>query len=247
MSNQILQNIKKLGELKSLHHAYIFVSHFPSHLEIELIAIGAFFEGRKNAKESDLIDFKIFRSEFGHILKIETALEVRKYLEFKSIKSYYRIALISASFGLTIEAQNSLLKITEEPHEQAIIFLIINHEDQLLKTLRSRFEIIDLKVNENILNIKVEQDLSLDLASNFLKRDFKGKKEWVFELIKKGEEQNIEKLIDGLIKNLSNDLIKNASKLKDLFRIRAYLGRMPVNPRLHLDYFINTWYNDNLR
>ncbi|MEI7603676.1 MAG: hypothetical protein WCJ19_01510 [bacterium] len=67
-------------------------------------------------------------------------------------------------------AQNSLLKILEEPPTDTLFVLLVENVEKLLVTIRSRSRIIKDKKNQNLQPI-VEQDL-LEMSD----KDFEGKK-----------------------------------------------------------------------
>lgn len=92
--------------------------------------------------DSDLLEeeikenYQIFEPGIKSIIDIQKLLylstEEKKVLIIKSIES------------LSIEAQNALLKITEEPPLQTSFFFISNDENSILSTLLSRLKIIKI-------------------------------------------------------------------------------------------------------
>lgn len=70
---------------------------------------------------------------------VDAVRALQKFLYDKPIASPRRTAILTDADLLTTEAQNALLKITEEPPAHALIFLIIPNPEELLPTLRSRF------------------------------------------------------------------------------------------------------------
>ncbi len=71
------------------------------------------------------------------------AIQERLYL--KPIKSKNKAVIIDAPQGLTTEAQNSLLKILEEPPENTFIMLVTPNKNSLLPTVLSRCKVIEIK------------------------------------------------------------------------------------------------------
>ena len=86
--------------------------------------------------------------DFYHIsvdsFKIEDARNLKSVEHEKSFSTGKKIFLISAN-NFLLEAQNTLLKIFEEPIENTHFFIIIPNTDTLLKTLVSRFYLIKTK------------------------------------------------------------------------------------------------------
>lgn len=70
---------------------------------------------------------------------------LQQKLYFKPLKSKDKAVIIDAPAGLTTEAQNSLLKILEEPPENTFILLVVSTKNTLLPTVISRCKIVELK------------------------------------------------------------------------------------------------------
>jgi DNA polymerase-3 subunit delta' len=84
-------------------------------------------------------DTKVFKVE---ILNDKKSIGIDQVKQLKNIiktkDESFRIIYISQSDKLTKEAQNSLLKILEEPPKGVIFVLAANNEAELLQTIRSR-------------------------------------------------------------------------------------------------------------
>ena len=81
------------------------------------------------------------------ILGIE---EVRKFSEklfFKS-RGTEKALVLNLYKGATIEAQNSMLKILEEPPKNTLIIILAENSNQFLPTITSRCKIIELENKE---------------------------------------------------------------------------------------------------
>ncbi len=91
----------------------------------------------------DITDVSINTSDkaFG----IGDAREIQKKALLAPIKSPARGFAIIAVTGITIEAQNALLKALEEPHEQTLIIIGVTNKEILLPTILSRCKIIELE------------------------------------------------------------------------------------------------------
>lgn len=79
--------------------------------------------------------------------------EVRTLREKLSLKPYaglYKIAIIEQAENLTQEASNALLKVFEEPTSFTIIILITANPQKLLKTIRSRAQIMNFGLVEEL-------------------------------------------------------------------------------------------------
>jgi DNA polymerase-3 subunit delta' len=74
-------------------------------------------------------------------IKLESIKKLQKEFSLTSFSKNHRVAIIRSSHKLNMSAQNSLLKILEEPPENTIIILIAEDEKGLLPTIISRCQI----------------------------------------------------------------------------------------------------------
>lgn len=73
---------------------------------------------------------------------IDDARQIKSAHEMKPVHASDRKIFIISAHGMTIEAQNALLKLLEEPAEYAYFFLVIPSAHLLLPTIRSRVHLI---------------------------------------------------------------------------------------------------------
>jgi len=129
---EILDNLDK----NNLHHAYLIEG-----TEEEIVPeIFKFMEilGIETSANPDFYHISV------DSFKIEDARNLKSVEHEKSFSTGKKIFLISAN-NFLLEAQNTLLKIFEEPIENTHFFIIIPNTDTLLKTLVSRFYLIKTK------------------------------------------------------------------------------------------------------
>lgn len=149
----ILEHFNK----ENLHHAYLIEGN-----EAEIIP--EILEFLKNTGIQT-----INNPDFCHItvdsFKIDDARNLKSLTTEKSFATGKKIFLISIN-NILLEAQNTLLKIFEEPGDNTIFFLVIPNSDNLLKTLVSRFYLI--KTKEKINLTEAEKFIKLPLNSRIL-------------------------------------------------------------------------------
>lgn len=85
------------------------------------------------------------RSNRGGSIGIENIRMLQKNLYLAPVKGHTKVILIRSAQNLTIEAQNALLKVLEEPPAFTTIILSTSNVDMLLPTILSRCTIIALK------------------------------------------------------------------------------------------------------
>lgn len=76
------------------------------------------------------------------LISVEDASEIIRKLSFKSFESEYKVMIIWMPEKLRTEAANSLLKILEEPPVKTLFLLVAENQDQLIRTILSRTQII---------------------------------------------------------------------------------------------------------
>lgn len=106
-------------------------------------------------------------SDFYHIsqdvFKIEDAKNLKSISLEKSFSSGKRIFLISTN-NFLLDAQNTLLKIFEEPIENTVFFIVMPSSDILLKTFVSRFYLIKTDTNLEKIQKDADKFLGMQLA-----------------------------------------------------------------------------------
>ena len=158
------------------HHAYFIhsfkdaVHHLKEYLKDKF--------GIDHSKNPD------FFHEKYETMGIDDGRKIKENHISKSfIQGNKRIFIIVTS-NITHEAQNSLLKVFEEPNEDSHFFLIMPSPHVLLPTLRSRLNIIktDEKPEEGII--------ALEQAIEFLKLSKKEKVDFMDEFAKDISDEN---------------------------------------------------------
>jgi hypothetical protein len=96
-------------------------------------------------KKNQIDKFDINLLAFEKAIGIEDIRNVQKKLFLKPIKSKTKAVILEGSNGFTIEAQNALLKILEEPPANTVIYITSQNKELLLPTILSRCKIIEIK------------------------------------------------------------------------------------------------------
>jgi DNA polymerase III delta prime subunit len=152
---------------------------------------------------------------------IDGARTLSHFVSGKALLGGKKILIVAFS-SITVEAQNALLKVLEEPTAQTYFFLIVPTADILLPTVLSRLYRSALAPRE----IKKRE-----LGESFLTASLPGRLQMVANIIKnKNREQALE-LVDSVEMSLrARGSISNGQLVvyKELEKARAYLyGRSP--------------------
>lgn len=78
-------------------------------------------------------------------IKVDEARKVAEFLSLTPGESDWRVVVIDSADALNTNAANSLLKIIEEPPEQALLILVSHNLGRVLPTIRSRCHTVKLQ------------------------------------------------------------------------------------------------------
>ncbi len=187
-------------------------------------------------KDIDRLDISFFESEKQ--IGIPDIKTIQQNIYLKPIKSKEKAIVISAIQGLTIEAQNSLLKLLEEPPANTIIVLLIESIDLVLPTIKSRCNIIELNNRNNENN-----DKYINLLSSLEKAGI-GEKLKIAQDLSRNKDKalnTIEKIIiilrEKILEKQDKELI---NKIKSLQKTHTIIKNTNTNLRLALEnLFLN--------
>ena len=128
----------------------------------------------------------------GLISKNE-ALEVAKKLSLKSFEGGYKIMIIWMAEKMNISAANKLLKLIEEPPNKTLLLLVAENEDQIIKTILSRCQVLHFpKISEdNIIKSLVNQKQIDENLAIKIAHQANGNWNKALQLIKQDNEQPI--------------------------------------------------------
>src|SRR5258706_3290004 len=99
-------------------------------------------------KDHNISKFDITNIATESSVGIEQVRDMQKTLFLKPMKGKEKIVVIENAENLTIEAQNALLKVLEEPPSNTFIFLSADSQEKFLPTIISRCKIITLEENK---------------------------------------------------------------------------------------------------
>jgi DNA polymerase-3 subunit delta' len=168
-NKHLIENFKKLTESARLSHGYIFFGE-------PQIGKFTFALSLANFLENNIFDIPAKTLSEALMIKqsgIDSVREIKNFLWQKPHNSSKRLVIIDDADSLTAEAQNAILKITEEPPEHALIILIANNVDNLLPPIVSRLNKIFFSrvSNEEIVeflakNMKIDNKEAIKIAEN---------------------------------------------------------------------------------
>lgn len=148
---------------------------------------------------------KIFEAQEFKIADAKAAINEAYILD----QNQKHIVLIGKIFNL--EAQNSLLKILEEPPNGIEFSIFTQNKNVLLPTIRSRMQIINMIEKKPLSSIELDlKNLTLSKIYDFLKS---------LDSLSRIQSQDI---IQGLLKTIHEQQIKLSQQELDLFHTAIY-------------------------
>ncbi len=188
-------------------------------------------EGAREEILPEVLEF-VKEMEVVHIqldsFKIEDARNLKSYEFLKATEK--KKAFVISTNNFLLEAQNTLLKMFEEPIENTHFFLVVPDASALLKTFSSRFYLI--KTNEDIDLKDAEKflEMNLNMRTNFIKELLK-EEDVPTESVGKDDStrSKASKFLNALEsmlhqKSLSrSNLDSSASYFQQIFKVRKFL------------------------
>lgn len=147
----------------NIYHFYTIVGNNEKNKNevVEFLKESLNFDIKQN------LDFFHFKSD---LIKIENTRDIKQKNSVSKTKESGLKVFFIAGQRINKEAQNSLLKTTEEPNSNTVFFLFLPKKDFLLDTVLSRTRLVE--GYEVFENTKAEEFLSLsfDKKEEFIKK-----------------------------------------------------------------------------
>ncbi|MEI7578770.1 MAG: hypothetical protein WCJ58_01875 [bacterium] len=125
-----------------------------------------------NITNTNFADYKAITNDKTKSISISQIRELIKWANLKPFEASGKLGIIYNAENLTIEAQNSLLKLLEEPNKFTQIILCTSNHRRLLSTIISRCEIIHHTNPEGIqISDKFSDFMTLPLVEKFCEID----------------------------------------------------------------------------
>ncbi|MBC7836614.1 hypothetical protein H7X87_02440 [Acetobacteraceae bacterium] len=200
-----------------MHHAYIY--------EGPLAALaGLAKDARTRFQFADLHDPNVQVLEFEKF-GIDEARELKEMASLKSTSG--RALFIIATGSMTVESQQALLKLFEEP-QAGSIFILLVPQGSVLPTLRSRFLPYPQSNQQgSTLLESARSNLAENFGKRFLALPYTSRSAEITKLLK--DDEGVRERVRDLLSGLESELYKNVSKneevrsaLADIAKVRSY-------------------------
>lgn len=98
--------------------------------------------------EKNITDYLELKLSTKRTIGVEETKTLKSWANLKPFSASSKLGVIFDAHALTVEAQNSLLKLIEEPNSFTNILLICDDHQKLLPTILSRCQIFELKIQK---------------------------------------------------------------------------------------------------
>lgn len=99
------------------------------------------------------------------IINVHQGKEILQSLTLKPYESEYKLMLIWLPERMNTATANKLLKILEEPPQKTVFLLVSQNPEQLLPTIQSRVQMVNLKpISQAVLTNKLMEKYGIDQA-----------------------------------------------------------------------------------
>lgn len=245
--DNLIKLFKKLAGDDKLSHAYLFFGEPQVGKFLFALSLANYLERKKFQVEKNVLLEEIliiFPDENGTI-GIDAAKSAIDFLARKPVFSKKRIVLIRDAENMTPHAQNAILKLIEEPPQEALIILIAANNDLLLPALISRlqkiyFQRVDKKeIEKMLIEIKINEQKAKLLAEESFGRPgraiaslkIKNVKFNLNEIINNGD---IDEFFENKLIELRNSGYKDINLAKETLKRLVLIKTLNVNKKLQL-------------
>ncbi len=159
-------------------------------------------------------DVSITHTE-GASIGIDQIRQLQKEVFIKPYEGRKRVNIICQGEKMTVQAQNCLLKVLEDPPGTGIIIICTVNLDFLLPTIVSRCQILKLDGGSPIINNELYRETFLC----FMEEGFT-RASAMIDLLVRDTEKSVEDFLDYMLVQLRDILVLKVAQNKDLLYIR---------------------------
>lgn len=236
---ELQKDFERLIKSERLSHGYLFFGREGTLKEKNkeklrlAMALGSRLEtGDWELRESPLLDSLIIHGESKE--GIDAMREAIRFLWQKPLRSARKTVIIEELSLLSAQAQNAILKITEEPPEHALILILESDPYSLPGPLQSRLQRIYFSPvrRERAISPEAIKEINAFLVAPTAQRK---------ELLKALADSDDSgaaaffELADNFLVGLSRDTIQNHVAIAALLERIRYMRQFNTNKRLQLE------------
>ncbi|WP_432473672.1 DNA polymerase III subunit delta' [Amphritea sp. HPY] len=115
--------------------------------------------------------FQLQPEETGKAIKVDQVRELSEFIYSTAQQGGYRVVIVDPADSMNINAANALLKMLEEPGQDTLLLLLTHRPGQVLPTIKSRCQRIDMPPADKELArqwVSTQLELSAEEAEQLL-------------------------------------------------------------------------------
>ncbi len=213
MKNKLDKLFKSQSENDKIGHAYLIANTNLENISEELSNVLSDYIFGTKIELNNNQDIFILEPE-NEIIKKNQIYELKFFLNKTSQISGKKVYIINHTELLNSYSSNSLLKILEEPENNIFAFLITSNIDAVIKTIKSRCQILFLASEDNETNELENVDLyqqALDIIS-LIEENASSFFPYSYQLVSvKNDKKYMRVLLDNMLKIYEQCLLNNLS------------------------------------
>ncbi|WP_242257771.1 DNA polymerase III subunit delta' [Streptococcus thoraltensis] len=165
---QLLNEMRRILERNKRSHAYLFTGGFASWEMAIWMTQYQFcedFNGHEPCGQcrscrlvldDDFADLAILEPTNG-LIKTDDVRSLLSRFSSSSYEGKEQVVIIRGADKMHVNAANSLLKVMEEPQSQVYLILLVEDDNQLLATIKSRCQQFHFRKNKQVIMTDLEQ------------------------------------------------------------------------------------------
>jgi len=173
---------------------------------------------------------------------IDDAREIKSLHEMRPVHVSGKKIFILSMNGITVEAQNALLKLLEEPSLYAHFFIVIPSTHLLLPTIKSRVQLIDEREKGGVSGARESDERLVSEAKRFLEEPVAKRLETIKTLLdeiskEKKTKQDAIDFLNAVEHEIYSGGLKNKMKqLEAIDTARSYITDRAPSLKMLLEY-----------
>ena len=212
-------NIALQFDTRNLHHAYMVVG---DRMLLE--------ESLRHFLELEMHISLQGNPDFSHRTFETFGIDDARVLTNEHVRKPFaggRKICVVSTYGITIEAQNALLKLFEEPIAGNHFFLVIPEDKIIIPTLRSRMVVVRGDI----------QDTNSELGKVFLRSSIADRLVHVGKIVDSKDKEGAKKLIRSISDEIHvNGITQYPMIVKDLMKAEEYLSDRAPSIKMILEH-----------
>ncbi len=205
-----------------MHHAYLVIDAKESGIRHALGLFDIVYGEHEGNPDVQVLSYQLFG--------VAEARNLKEWSYQKPVGGGKRVFVITCD-QMTMETQNALLKLFEEPPATAVFALVMRDVEQVLPTLRSRFEVVTPS----------QKKMGVDVAQAFLKLSLGERLKEIVAHTKEKDIVWVHALLASLEVYYVEQLHKKGSTtatevLKTILFVRTYIDRRGASPKMLLEH-----------